>query len=410
MHGKLCIHLRERGSPQIISREDWVTSGCISDATELSRLGVVKITQSGSYLLIEPKTLVGIFDSPRLKLEVTAKSPTLSAELLKRIEGWRKKTRQDDIFEIGTASQIESVWKAFETLLSNLHREGLPWSYSRKTQTTSTPRGKILFRETMSRLISRGINHQVVSSSQTRNYYDNFAPALDAVRRRMMTMEAGTPPSIRSKVLRLISLAGDLSIPIPETQANEEFEELIHLEGHPALFSLCLFCMQILDGNEYYRISRKIGSGIAEFVDLEKLWESAVQMLLEQHRSCEDVQVRLHPLRRGGLTLFDDGGPEIDPDIVTYHGHRQHSVVDAKYSIATTPSADDVYQVSSYMSRLNCRIGILAYVSENNKTKVQKIGTLTNGGELFACYFGLDAFHIERRELRDIFPSEIPVI
>ncbi|MFL9895632.1 5-methylcytosine restriction system specificity protein McrC [Paraburkholderia sp. RL17-381-BIF-C] len=404
MQTKLRISLRERGEPQVVSPADWMSAGCADDATALARLGVLKVTRSDAYVLLEPKTLVGVFDSPRLLLEVLPKAPVLSAGLLQRLNHWRKSIDVDDPSKVGVFSDSVSLWKSFELLLTNLHSEGLPWSYARKTDISSAPRGRVLFRETLTRLAARGINHQLVANIQVRDHFNCFAPALDTVRRRLVLLE-NAPPEVRSRVVRLISLIADISVPVSEDEARSAFKMMAELEGRPSLDALLRFCLQILDGDRYYRHSQRVGSGIAEFVDLEKLWENAIQMLLMQHSGSVDDRVLLHPLRRAAITLFEDGGPEIDPDIVSYRGSFQHAIVDAKYSIATSPSAADVYQMTAYLSRLKCQVGLLAYVAQRSETEMHLVGTLGDGRKLFACYLTLDAFDSEFNMLRDILSA-----
>jgi len=409
VQGKLHISLRERGSPQVISRVEWARSNCGADANELARIGVLKIQQSGEYLLLEPKTLVGVFDSPRLRLEVLAKSPDLVSGLLRRLDGWRKRLNVDDPGKRGKTPEGGTLWNTFDYLLSCVHQEGLPWKYTTVTLVTSAPRGRINFRETISKLTAKGVNHKVVASQQIRNHFAHFAPALDAVRRRISSLEAGDS-SLRSRVVRLIDLSGDFLIPVDDLEAKDTFGLLSELEGRPALLALCAFCQQVLVDEDYIRISQRIGSGIAEFVDMEKLWESAVQMLFSHHHHSPDDKVVLHPLRGTGQTLFDDGGPEIDPDIVFYRGAKSVAVIDAKYSVATNPSAADVYQLSSYVSRMKCDIGVLAYVADGPDTTTKKIGTLDDGRGLFACYLSLRAFDPSVRALAGLLPPEkLPV-
>lgn len=405
MQGKLHICLRERGAPQVISRADWAHSNCTTDVNELARAGIVKIQQAGDYLLLEPKTLVGVFDSPRLRLEVLAKSPDLANGLLRRLDGWRKRLEVEDPEKLGKIPDSGARWNTFETLLSKVHKEGLPWKYVKVRSITSTPRGSIHFRETISKLISRGICHKVVTSPQVRNHFERFSPALEAVRRRISSLESGAP-GLCSRVVRLIELAGDYSVPLDNREANETFEELSLLEGRPALVALCAFCQQLLINGNHIRISRRVGSGVAEFVDLERLWESAVQMLFAQQQHVHYEETALHPLRGSGRTLFDDGGPEIDPDIVLYKGARSVAVIDAKYSVAKSPSADDIYQVTSYVYRIRCNVGILAYVAEGPDTSAKKIGTLDDGRSLFACYLSLNAFDPAAKILEGLLPSE----
>lgn len=408
MSFKIRINLKERGTPKLVPRDECLKAGCINDIAALSQLGAVKVTHANEHLLIEPKNLVGVFDSARLRLEVKSKTPELSSGLIKIITGWRKKINVADPSKNGELSDAEGLWKRFEILLLDVHREGLPWSYRIHEHNSSTPRGRILFRESMNRLASKGISHQLIFNAQTREFFEDFAPLLDAVRRRIISMEEGLP-SNRSKVFQLINLVGDLSKPISIGDAQIAIKKLTALEGRPALKTLCKFCAEIIDASETFHISQNIGSGVAEFIDLEKLWESAVQMLLEQHIQSAAERVLAHPLRGKKLTLFNDGGPTIDPDIITYRGALQYAVVDAKYIIASTPSADDVYQLCAYQSRLKCDIGIIAYVSENAQAEVQKIGTLSDGSQLFACFLTLDAFNAHGRILREIFSSSKPI-
>lgn len=405
MQGKLHISLRERGSPQVISRSDWAKSNCGADANQLARIGVVKIQQAGDYLLLEPKTLTGVFDSPRLRLEVLAKSPNLASGLLRRLDGWRKRLNVEEPGKRGNSAEAGTLWNTFDHLLSRVHQEGLPWEYTTVKLVTSAPRGRINFRETISKLIAKGVNHKVVAGQQVRHHFAHFAPALDAVRRRISSLEA-VDPSLRSRVVRLIDLSGDFSIPVEDIEAKDAFRRLSELEGRPALLALCAFCLQALAGGDYVRISRRIGSGIAEFVDMEKLWESAVQMLFtHQHHSSGD-KIVLHPLRGTGQRLFVDGGPEIDPDIVFYRQAKPVAVIDAKYSVATSPTAADVYQLSAYVSRLKCDIGVLAYVADGSDTTARKIGTLDDGRSLFACYLALHAFDGHERTLANLLPAD----
>lgn len=245
MQGKLHISLRERGAPQVISRADWANSNCSADANELARIGVVKIQASGDYLLLEPKTLVGVFDSPRLRLEVLAKSPDLTRGLLRRLEGWRKRLNVDKAGQSGHFTEEGTLWSSFEHLLSGVYQEGLPWEYTTVTAATSAPRGRINFRGTISKLIAKGVNHRVIASQQVRHHFTHLAPALDAVRRRISTLEEGEP-SLRSRVLRFIDLSGDFSVPVDDLEAKHIFGQLSALEDRSALLALCAFCQQIL--------------------------------------------------------------------------------------------------------------------------------------------------------------------
>jgi 5-methylcytosine-specific restriction endonuclease McrBC regulatory subunit McrC len=140
---------------------------------------------------------------------------------------------------------------------------------------------------------------------------------------------------------------------------------------------------------------------------MEKLWEHAIQMLLQRQIAKDDDVVALHPMRQSAIQLFHDGGPKLDPDIIIYRGGTPFSVVDAKYSLASSPSADDVYQLTCYVSRFQADNGLLAYVAEDNQTILQPIGTLESGARLFACFISLDAFSKSRVAIDSISPFDV---
>lgn len=400
MLNKLSIKLTERGSPEVISKEQWIASGCGDDLERLATFGAIKLTQSGDHLIASPKALVGVFNSPRLKVQILSKKPELTHRIVEIVEGWKKKVKEINRVSLSDLSKENSLWKSFENLLLEVLREGLPWQYTRATKKTSGPSGKILFKETINKLMTRGINHQVFCEMQEREYSDSLVMGLQAVRRFADIIEPERS-AVRSRVLRLISIFGESSSVVSEEKAIKVFKDMMLYEGRPSLYLLCEFCIKLLQNNSNYKLFSNVGSGMAEFVDLEKLWENAVQVALQSELSEEYADVVLHPLRTNVKYLFVDGGPKIDPDIMVFAEEGQLAVVDAKYKIEKHPLADDIYQLTSYMTCLNCRLGILVYVSSTDESKVKFIGTLEDGRKIFALFMALDIFESGKGLLYD---------
>jgi 5-methylcytosine-specific restriction endonuclease McrBC regulatory subunit McrC len=169
-------------------------------------------------------------------------------------------------------------------------------------------------------------------------------------------------------------------------------DDLEGFENRPALARIIKFCREILGNIQPFRTSERFGTGVAEFIDMERLWEHAIQLLLQIRPTRANEVVAMHPLRGRKIQLFFDGGPNLDPDIIIFRDDDTFAVVDAKYSSANSPSADDIYQLTCYVSRLNTKIGILAYVAIGEHSGIQHIGTLENGASLYACFVSLDAF------------------
>lgn len=386
------IQLIERGAAQVVAIQDWLSAGCELEARELVKKGVVKLTASGDHILVEPKTLVGSFFSSRLTVDVKPKFEYLSGTLLTMLKEWRKYVhhKQDD--KDGAFRQDATAWRTFEVLLTNFLREGLPWAYTSVIHDTSAPRGRILFQDTVTKLHSRGVAHRVFSRAQIREYVADIAPSLAAVCRKLEMIEPSTTEFIR-RVRRLINSIGECNKIFSEVAASDKLKSLLNWEGRPALREIAYFGSELLGGKDEFRVSETIGSGVAEFVDMEKLWEHAIQMLIAMKLQPYIVEVVMHPLRGSITRLFNDGGPKLDPDIIVQREKKMLAIVDAKYSSASSPSADDVYQMTCYCTRLQAKVGLIAYVSDTDVSRVSRIGTLENGAPIFACYISLNAFN-----------------
>ena len=402
MAQKIAVQLRERGEPTIVDLASWRNICAITNVDDLVRIGAVGVSVVGTGVLLSPRSIVGAYTSPLFSLRISPKSKAMYASLLAFINEWRKLVSVQDEERRGDIELEADVWITLCKLLEALLRQGQPWNYSTPVAVSSMPRGKILFRETATRLLSRGITHKIYHRTQRRNYYEDLATALDTVCR---FLEDSNPSAsgARTRAKKLIASTGDLSYPMSQSQAYEFFTTLEREDHSAASNQLARFCCEVLGPDEIFRLSAMIGKGVAEFIDMERVWEVAVQLLFERHLPTAQYSVELHALRGTNTRLFVDGGPKIDPDIIVFEKGAARIIVDAKYSESSSPSAGDVYQLASYMGCLQSHVGVLAYLGNADRTSIEKIGSLENGSTLYAAYVSPQEFSSSGSHESEIF-------
>ena len=100
----------------------------------------------------------------------------------------------------------------------------------------------------------------------------------------------------------------------------------------------------------------------------------------------------LHGLRSSGISLFEDGGPRIDPDIIVQNAASITAVFDAKYKSldpGSSGTAADLYQLTSYVRRLSAKLGALVYFSDGPAT-VSVSGTTPEGAPILVISISAD--------------------
>ena len=392
MQERISIQLKERGEAQVVERGKWSIVEGTGEAQDLVRLGVIKVRKAANVVLVEPRTLVGSFLSPTTHILISPKRPEFLAILKRASNRWRRYAPVSDERLVGRLESYVGLGRKFRDLLLDLTNEGAPWSYSRKVFATSMPNGRILFNKSVAKLHSRGISHRVIVSTPEKRHEHRLASVLQTVLRAVESTEPVAAQD-KSEATFLIDVLGQALEYVTEGEASQILTELrFDFPDRPVLQSVAEFSLAVLGGDEPYRISQQVGRGVAEFVDMEKLWEDAVAEIARAHGPSPALSYRLHPLRGAQLTLMTDGGPRLDPDIVAYEGATANIVIDAKYSLATAADAGDVYQISSYVSRMGASVGILAYVAPGELTGSHLIGTLENGAKVLFWSLGADVF------------------
>jgi hypothetical protein len=115
---------------------------------------------------------------------------------------------------------------------------------------------------------------------------------------------------------------------------------------------------------EAWAVAVESSNSSGRFYDVDLLWEYAVAGLLRPQAEVLGLNVIVHPWRGTKTTLFESGGPDLDPDIFVSDVSRPVLVADAKNKIVTRPLANDVYQLVCYARRAGATRAALAYLTD----------------------------------------------
>jgi McrBC 5-methylcytosine restriction system component len=200
------ITLIERGSPVVIPEAEWQTFGFDDLCDTLHAHGVIGMKRVGGFRLLEPRHYVGELRSRGRSLRILPKVEGLleslrsfvakvPATLVSAHEDWQPSKAAEQ------ADPARALLNALEEVLAT----GIPATYDRSVVTTSHPRGRILFNETVGELLSHGIRHKARCEHSTRHGDYSLGAVLDTVV-RMLAIEVSLPPLLRFKIERLVEL------------------------------------------------------------------------------------------------------------------------------------------------------------------------------------------------------------
>lgn len=387
----LTIDLVERGQPGIITLHDWAVFGLEKPMRSVAAQGIVRLTRSPAGMLVTPGHHVGEMRISGAVLRVSPKSPELFLAMEKlAIEASFRRAREFDPMFKGVAGDDRDPAGAFLRSLLACVRAGFSWDYFTNTQTTSFPKGKIEFGATIKSLASRGIRHRVVCSNPIRKQNADLVRVVRAAA-ACLSAVPGVTPSLLAQVEALLCAVDSA----PQFTSLREAvliarsiteRSLVASDGLTA--ELARRSLQLLSGEyEAAGLLHPVPGGVARFKDLEELWERCVLRLVERTPSVSrDAEIRFHGFRGSNLRLFANGGPELDPDIVTFASGQATAVVDAKYKrleSGRSAVAGDLYQISSYVRRSAAAIGLLIYFSEQD-AQLEMVGNTPEGAPVLA--------------------------
>jgi 5-methylcytosine-specific restriction endonuclease McrBC regulatory subunit McrC len=275
-----------------------------------------------------------------------------------------KRLLAEEVQKPSTDLHILDPAVAFYKALSDTIDEGIPFIYERTTSTTSRPRGRVLFNETLRSLRTRGISHKVVCGFNVREFDVNLSDVVSTVA-SLLEAAHDVPPMIQLRISRLVDLFGGQVL--TTQQATEKANLLLEVySDRNELARLLRICRSVLVGEQnVWDMEIPIAGGECRFCNMDRLWELAVWTAFkEASNDQEGLTVELHPFARAGMRLLTEGGPRIDPDVVIFEDGEPAVIVDAKYSESGSAVAGDVYQIVCYTQRVKAAKGVLVYLSD----------------------------------------------
>ena len=386
------ITLRERGPPELVPLSVWRAASLEEPMRVLAGRGVVRLTRTVAGVLVTPGHYVGEMILPLARVRVQPKSPGL----LDAMERLALRARAKAAWHFQAESRLvvgddQDPAGGFLRALVGCVGEGIPWRYDVRTAATSFPRGRIQFGKTVRQLASRGVRHRVVASMPIRRQEGDFVRVV----RTAIGCLPGTPGASRKLLAEVDLLAEtlDRTSPFPSLElALEEARTVLDSVdpiASPAASELARRSVEII-AREYATAGsvEHVPGGVTRFQDLEDLWERCTHHLVGRwlETSGAPGSAELHGLRGLGIRLFEDGGPELDPDIVVRDGQQIASVFDAKYKALDwreSGSAADLYQLTAYVRRLSAKAGALVHFAYEREQAVH-VGTTPEGALVIA--------------------------
>ena len=379
------IRLIERGVPAILEEGSWIGVEQDDRWRLFQSLRVVRTVVNGRYRLLEPRQFVGSFRSNYWSIRVDPRHPEFFEALCAFVGQWPSKQAPivDDARDASAGARADAE-AAFFIAAERAINSGLPFLYSTRLVTTSRPHGRVRFTDTIRRLQSRGVRHKVVCEEPIR-YGD---PILRGVLGTTMVLlrDRSLPQSAPRRRLELIS---DIVEPTV-LKTNDAIHGANHLiatySDWPEVTLLASVCKAILtSAADIWDIQHQLDGGECRFCNIDRLWEIGLLQAFKHVGARRGLKAEFHPYGSSNVTLFDTGGPEIDPDIVVFHQGAPKIIVDAKYSIKREPDAGDVYQIVCYTSRLKARMGVLVYLADSDSPWLKELGQTAEGAKCFAA-------------------------
>jgi len=381
------VQLAESGPPLVFLASEWDETPYAVDVEQLAARRVVRIMRMGRSVLVEPQFYVGELRGAGWTVRVVPRWPDLYRSL-RELVGSRPERLVSAFEGAGTDRRVSEAAEAFARAVRVLLDDGLPLTFHPEVRATSSPRGRILVRETYQRFGMRGVGHLVVVRSSRRTT-DVRVAAVVATTWEVLRL-SGEADHLELRGLdEVVGLVAGEQAAVSSTEALSLIPEALEEQSdRVAVRNLLLLCRDVLTRESRFWGYEATGpGGQARFCNMVRLWELGILSAFEsrlQGGAAAALRIADHPLRRGGLRLFDDGGPELDPDSVVYRSGRSLLVIDAKYSAAGAATASDVYQIVCYVDRLQAAAGLLVYVTDGPPW-FETIGHDLNECPIMAC-------------------------
>ncbi|MDN5302058.1 MAG: 5-methylcytosine-specific restriction enzyme subunit McrC [Thermoanaerobacteraceae bacterium] len=296
----------------------------------------------------------------------------------------------DCIFDFLTDSFIKQLYV--------LEQQGIYRDYVKKIENGSTPKGKLLFKQTLMTNIVKNIDFKVIYSYFDLNkdilpnrlikytiwfllrHYNLVKPSkkdfIQQLNRlyKLFNM-VKFDPSVRRVSENIIE---DIYRDLPKIR--EYYKKILKL----SIFILTKSSISFLEEEEAEII--KLPSFI---IDMEDVFEKYILNILKHgaKRINKEVIVYDGNTRKGQKNLFDDmPKPIANPDIVIIYNSKYY-IIDVKYK--DYPTRDDLNQIITYLCTYNSTYGILVLPNKQGEPQNNYLGSIGDK-KLYIYRFNLD--------------------
>jgi hypothetical protein len=360
--------LTQRGEPAVLGRQEyeihWADALAVLEAHRVLRIRV-----RTDYVLVNPNQYVGSARCGDRRLRVEARYPDLLAELRRGFPRKQRRVRLEGYDPGGKPRETRDDLVRFLAATAEVVHQGVPFSYEKRRDEGTSLRGALNIGQTVRKFASKGIHHRTVTE---RSVKTADASTVDIVWRaaELLQDEGALSPEEEGKLEVLLTAIGPKARELSLAAAMDE-AELLHArsEDRIELRELAICCANILSRNRTEADIEAVTDSVSfVFTDADTLWELAVHRAMQQVVSAYGWRARLHPLRGTTTRLFEDGGPDVDPDVLIYGTDESViAVVDAKDFAEKGVEPSGVYQVAAYARSLKSNNAVLIYLASDEE-------------------------------------------
>ena len=358
------ITLTQRGSPAVIPRPVYDQHWRAGLETLVSHK-IVRIECRDDFVLVYPNQYVGSARCLGRRLRIEPRYPELLLQLRRNFPFNRRDVPLSGFDPIGERQHTSDLAVRFLAALSEAVHQGFPFRYEKRRFEGPSLAGSLNVGQTIRKFLSKNVYHQAVTDKSVKTVDRDFVDVVWCAAEALQDLDTLSMQEARMLDTMLIA-AGPGTRDLPAADASSLTDSLsAEYTDRPEIFELIICCKEILDRNRSEcDIESAIGDVSFSFTDADALWERAVHKAMQQAVSTRGWQARLHPWRGNRTLLFENGGPDLDPDVVVYDESSTAVIpVDAKDFAQRTAEAAGVYQVLAYARHLNAMHAVLIYLA-----------------------------------------------
>lgn len=357
--------LKQRGGPAVLSRQSY-DDYWVDGLETLVAHRIVRVEPRTDYVLIYPNQYVGSARCAGRRLMIEPKFPELLFQLRRNFPLQKRDVGLEGFDPAREQKDTSDYAIRFLAALAEVINYGIPFTYEKRRFEGSSLIGHLDIGQTIRRFASKGNDHEAVTLRSVR--FADFV-TVDVIWRATDILRDFSVLSTdeEGRLDVMLTAIGPRTRELSLAEALSYSEVLLYsFPDRPDLIELADCCKDIFEHNRTDDdIEAAIGSVSFSFTDADALWERAVHQAMQQSVSPLGWEARLHPLRNQGFRLFSDGGPEIDPDVLTYSGGDSVIMaVDAKDFTQKSAEASGVYQIAAYSRALHAPSGVLIYLAD----------------------------------------------